>query len=76
MAVHPTPTAAVPTGPIEDVTQNPRTTFQKLEDQAAAAALYVTIHDKTQGKTGYEFLDKDNKLSSAGKCTRSARRID
>jgi hypothetical protein len=52
------------TGPIQDVSHPTRTT-NKLEDQAAIAALYVTKHDNAP-KTGREFLDNDNKLSSAG----------
>jgi hypothetical protein len=42
----------------------------KLEDQAALAALYVTKYDgKGDGKSKDRetFLDRDNKLSSAGK---------
>jgi hypothetical protein len=49
---------------IQDVSQ-PTRTSSKLEDQAAIAALYVTKHDHAS-KTGREFLDNDNKLSSAG----------
>lgn|ERR1711969_443811 len=63
-----TSTAAVPTGPIQDVKAH--TSSTKLEDQAALAALYVTKYDNNHGsskKNGQEFLDKDNKLSSAGK---------
>ncbi|KAK0110795.1 hypothetical protein ONS96_002388 [Cadophora gregata f. sp. sojae] len=62
-----TSTAAVPTGPIQDT--KPHTSSTKLEDQAALAALYVTKYDNSNGspkKSGKEFLDKDNKLSSAG----------
>ncbi|KAG4425956.1 hypothetical protein IFR04_000900 [Cadophora malorum] len=62
-----TSTAAVPTGPIQDVKAH--TSSTKLEDQAALAALYVTKYDNNHGsskKNGQEFLDKDNKLSSAG----------
>jgi hypothetical protein len=55
---------AVATGPILDVSQ-PTRTSNKLEDQAAIAALYVTKYDNAS-KTGREFLDGDNKLSSAG----------
>ena len=45
----------------------------KLEDQAAIAALYVTKHDNAS-KSGREYLDNDNKLSSAGEIPfRSAR---
>ncbi|KAE9366190.1 hypothetical protein N431DRAFT_419313 [Stipitochalara longipes BDJ] len=54
----------VATGPIHDGNQ-PTRTSDKLEDQAAIAALYVTKHDNGP-KTGREFLDSDNKLSSAG----------
>jgi hypothetical protein len=57
-------TAVVPTGPIEDVHKGHASSSSKLEDQAAAAALYVT---KPEGsKNGHSFLDGDNKLSSAG----------
>jgi len=55
----------VATAPVQDVSQ-PTRTSNKLEDQAAIAALYVTKHDNGP-KTGREFLDNDNKLSSAGK---------
>jgi hypothetical protein len=41
-------------------------TVPKLEDQAANAALYAP---KTDSKDGNRFLDSDNKLSSASKCT-------
>lgn len=44
-----------------------RTSSNKLEDQAATAALYVTNQNNQKPKTGHEFLDSDNKLSSAGK---------
>lgn len=54
-------TAAVPNGPIEDVHHHTKSSH--LQDQAAAAALYAT---KKDGKDGYEFLDSDHKLSSAG----------
>jgi hypothetical protein len=37
----------------------------KLEDQAAIAALYVTKYDG-QTKDGQEFLDSNQRLSSAG----------
>jgi len=57
-------TRAVPTGPIENVSNSPSSP-RKLEDQAAAAALYAT-HPERSTKKGYEFLDSDNKLSSAG----------
>jgi hypothetical protein len=53
-------TAVVPAGLMQDVKKP-----GKLEDQAAIAALYVTRHDNS--KTGHEFLDSNNKLSSAGK---------
>ncbi|KAI9648784.1 Eisosome assembly protein [Ciborinia camelliae] len=43
-----------------------RTSSNKLEDQAATAALYVTNQNNHKPKSGYEFLDSDNKLSSAG----------
>ncbi|KAG4034840.1 hypothetical protein MFRU_002g01900 [Monilinia fructicola] len=43
-----------------------RTSSNKLEDQAATAALYVTNQNNQKPKTGHEFLDSDNKLSSAG----------
>jgi Eisosome protein 1 len=56
--------APVPTGPIQETTQ-PKRTSNKLEDQAAIAALYVTKHDNAS-RTGREYLDSDNKLSSAG----------
>lgn len=57
-------TAVIPTGPIEDAGRH--TTSNHLQDQAAAAALYVT-KPESHIKSGYEFLDSDNKLSSAGK---------
>ncbi|KUJ15566.1 uncharacterized protein LY89DRAFT_686282 [Mollisia scopiformis] len=57
-------TAAVPTGPIEDAGRH-TTSSHLLKDQAASAALYVT-KPESQIKNGYEFLDSDNKLSSAG----------
>jgi hypothetical protein len=62
------PTAAVPTGPIENVNvRKPHTSSNKLKDQAATAALYVAKHDEgSNSKSGYEFLDKNHKLSSAG----------
>jgi len=57
--------AAVPTGPIEDVQRpHPHASSSKLKDHAALAALYVTKYDAS--KNGREFLDGDNKLSSAG----------
>jgi len=66
MATASQPTGAVPTGPIEDVSSKPRpATSNKLEDQAATAALYVTQYDR-QKKSGQEFLGKDHRLSSAG----------
>lgn len=44
-----------------------RTSSNKLEDQAATAALYITNQNNNRKlKPGYEFLDSDNKLSSAG----------
>ncbi|QSZ29362.1 hypothetical protein DSL72_003876 [Monilinia vaccinii-corymbosi] len=43
-----------------------RTGSNKLEDQAATAALYVTNQDIGKPQAGQEFLDSDNKLSSAG----------
>lgn len=43
-----------------------RTSSNKLEDQAATAVLYVTNQNSQKPKQGYEFLDSDNKLSSAG----------
>jgi hypothetical protein len=55
--------AAAATSPSQDISQSTRTSH-KLEDQAAIAALYVTKYDNTS-KTGREFLDDDNKLSSA-----------
>ncbi|KAG9234183.1 putative Eisosome protein 1 [Amylocarpus encephaloides] len=57
-------TAAVPTGPVEDVRKGHHTHSNKLEDQAATAALYVTKYDNS--KNGQEFLDSDHKLSFAG----------
>ena len=66
-------TGVVPTGPIEDVNSKPHPTSSKLEDQAATAALYVTQYDR-QKKGGQDFLDKDHKLSSAGKWSHSDRR--
>ncbi|KAE8442441.1 hypothetical protein EG329_003342 [Mollisiaceae sp. DMI_Dod_QoI] len=58
-------TAVVPTGPIRDAHSHHLTHSNHLQDQAAAAALYVT-RPEAQIKNGYEFLDSDNKLSSAG----------
>lgn len=52
-------------GSNEDETK-PRQKPEKLEDQAATAALYVSRHEKSN-KTGQEFLDKDHRLSSAGR---------
>lgn len=43
-----------------------RTSSKKLGDQAATAALYVTNQNNQKPKPGHEFLDSDNKLSSAG----------
>lgn len=57
-------TSVVPTGPIQDG-GNP-TSSNHLQDQAAAAALYVT-KPESKVKSGFEFLDDDHKLSSAGK---------
>jgi hypothetical protein len=54
-------TTAVPTGPIADNTTN----SNKLEDLAATAALYVKKIDTN--KNGQEYLDDDNRLSSAGR---------
>jgi len=54
----------VATGPSQDVSQQTRPST-KLEDQAATAALYATKPDNAS-TTGREFLDNDNKLSSAG----------
>ncbi|PQE34007.1 Eisosome 1 protein [Rutstroemia sp. NJR-2017a WRK4] len=42
------------------------TSSNKLEDQAATAALYVTKQNNRKSKQGLEFLDGDNRLSSAG----------
>lgn len=44
----------------------------RLEDQAATAALYVTKYNSgtssgTNNRNGYDILDSDHKLSSAGK---------
>lgn len=67
-------TAVVPTGPIEDVHQGHASSSSKLEDQAAAAALYVT---KPEGsKNGHSFLDGNNKLSSAGTFTLARNNAD
>lgn len=55
---------ATSTGPIVDSHSKQHTGPTKLEDQAALAALYVTKYDNT--KTGQEYLDSNNKLSSAG----------
>ena len=50
----------------------PHSHSDKLEDQAATAALYATNKDgKAKGKgkqrqDGHDFLDEDHKLSSAG----------
>ncbi|ESZ98994.1 hypothetical protein SBOR_0652 [Sclerotinia borealis F-4128] len=43
-----------------------RTSSKRLEDQAATAALYVTNQNNRKPRSGHEFLDSDNKLSSAG----------
>ncbi|KAK6613187.1 hypothetical protein H4I95_01531 [Botrytis cinerea] len=51
---------------IESKSHPTRTSSNKLEDQAATAALYVTNQNNQTPKSGYEFLDSDNKLSSAG----------
>ncbi|TEY48385.1 hypothetical protein BOTCAL_0294g00130 [Botryotinia calthae] len=51
---------------IESKSHLTRTSSNKLEDQAATAALYVTNQNNQTPKSGYEFLDSDNKLSSAG----------
>jgi len=58
-------TAVVPTGPIQDASKPHPHTSNKLEDQAALAALYVTKYDSSSD--GQRFLDSDHKLSSAGK---------
>ncbi|KAM3075631.1 Eisosome assembly protein [Clarireedia jacksonii] len=42
------------------------TSSNKLEDQAATAALYVTKQNNRKSKQGFEHLDDDNRLSSAG----------
>jgi len=63
MAAVSKPTAS---GPIDSTNQK-SSNSAKLEDQAATAALYVTGHGRPKGKTGHEYLDKDHKLSSAGK---------
>jgi hypothetical protein len=55
--------ATVATSPIQGISQPTR--HPKLEDQAAIAALYVTKYDNAP-KAGRDFLDNDNKLSSAG----------
>ena len=52
--------------PLETGNRKP-TKSVRLEDQAATAALYVTGNKGQQNKRGQEFLDKDHKLSSAGK---------
>ncbi|KAL3428322.1 hypothetical protein PVAG01_01831 [Phlyctema vagabunda] len=60
----------VTTAPAES--SNTHTSSSKLEDQAATAALYVTnkdrrtTHKSTQSAGRNQFLDSDNKLSSAG----------
>ncbi|KAJ5035395.1 uncharacterized protein L3040_007865 [Drepanopeziza brunnea f. sp. 'multigermtubi'] len=64
-------TTVMPTGPIQDAAARPLPKNpSKLEDQAAIAALYVTKYDKpnhsNKSKNGYDILDDDNKLSSAG----------
>jgi hypothetical protein len=54
----------VATGPSQDVSQQTRNS-NKLEDQAATAALCATKSDNAS-TTGREYLDNDNKLSTAG----------
>lgn len=49
-----------------EVIHKPRPASSKLEDQAATAALYVTRNKRQSKTTGQEFLDKDQRLSSAG----------
>lgn len=55
---------ALPTGP--------DASSKHLEDQAAAAALYVKRQDEAaQPRAGQEYLDSNYKLSAAGESTRS-----
>ncbi|KAG9241855.1 hypothetical protein BJ878DRAFT_518577 [Calycina marina] len=42
------------------------THLDKLEDQAATAALYATGQNRQKIKSGQDYLDNDHKLSSAG----------
>ncbi|CAG8981564.1 hypothetical protein HYALB_00013682 [Hymenoscyphus albidus] len=58
---------ATSTGPMTEPHTNQPTGPNKLEDQAALAALYVSKYDNT--KTGREHLDSNNKLSSASAAT-------
>ncbi|TGO23211.1 hypothetical protein BPAE_0140g00180 [Botrytis paeoniae] len=51
---------------IEGKSHPTRTSSNRLKDQAATAALYVTNQNNQTPRTGYEFLDSDNRLSSAG----------
>jgi hypothetical protein len=63
-------TAVVSSLTIEDVnTRKSLTDVRKLEDQAAVAALYATSPSKqgnANNRNGYDILDADHKLSSAG----------
>jgi hypothetical protein len=64
-----TATAAAPAAPIEHRNNKTHTPSHKLEDQAATAALYVTNvtkQDNLNNRNGYDILDADHKLSSAG----------
>ncbi|KAH8598211.1 hypothetical protein B0O99DRAFT_592098 [Bisporella sp. PMI_857] len=63
MAAVDQPTTSVP---INSAQQKPHTHSSKLEDQAATAALYATGNSRQPKKSGHEYLDKNNKLSSAG----------
>lgn len=56
-------------GPIDDSRHAHFAPSPKLEDLAATAALYVT--NQHRSKDGNQFLDGDNKLSSAGKDSQS-----
>lgn len=61
--------AVVPTDPIENISSKPHTHSNKLEDQAASAAWYVTNgtkRDNSNNRNGYNILGADHKLSSAG----------
>jgi len=59
---------ATASGPFDSTTNQKSTNSAKLEDQAATAALLATGHGRQKSRSGQEYLDKNHKLSSAGKC--------